>query len=151
MKKLFTSKKIRIAAVILLVAEMLVIFAFSAQEGMASRAFSNLIGSLLHAEETTRNDLPDYNGPFGIGIRKYGHFAAFALLGVFAYLSGKVRSKRLIRLLIALGICVAYAVFDELHQYFTPGRQCALRDMLIDSAGSLSGCLIMLGLDFSAK
>ena len=35
-----------------------------------------------------------------------------------------------------------YALSDEFHQRFVPGRSCSLRDVLIDSAGCLSGILI---------
>jgi VanZ family protein len=32
-------------------------------------------------------------------------------------------------------IAVIYACFDEIHQSFVPGRQCALTDVLIDAGG----------------
>ena len=38
----------------------------------------------------------------------------------------------------------AYAVTDEIHQHFVPGRSCELRDVCIDSAGVLCGVLITL-------
>ena len=34
-----------------------------------------------------------------------------------------------------------YAVTDEIHQTFVPGRSCELRDMGIDSCGVLTGAL----------
>lgn len=37
-----------------------------------------------------------------------------------------------------------YAVTDELHQHFVPGRSCELRDVCIDSAGVLCGILCMV-------
>ena len=37
-----------------------------------------------------------------------------------------------------------YAVTDEIHQIFVEGRSCELRDMLIDSAGVLTGLVIAL-------
>ena len=38
-----------------------------------------------------------------------------------------------------------YAVTDEIHQYFVPGRSCEFRDICIDSAGVLCGifCLCL--------
>ena len=54
------------------------------------------------------------------------------------------------RLLIAGGapaawlIGTAYAVTDEFHQAFVPGRSCELRDVVIDSCGVLTGVLAAL-------
>ena len=36
-----------------------------------------------------------------------------------------------------------YAVTDEVHQYFVPGRSCEIRDMVIDGCGVAVGVLIM--------
>ena len=45
----------------------------------------------------------------------------------------------------ALAFCSIYAVTDELHQYFVPGRSCQVKDVMIDSSGALTGiCLCML-------
>jgi len=38
---------------------------------------------------------------------------------------------------------VLYAVTDEIHQSFVPGRSCELRDVLIDSVGVLTGVTIL--------
>jgi len=42
-------------------------------------------------------------------------------------------------ILFSLGICVLYAVSDEVHQLFVPGRGRQVRDVLIDSAGAIVG------------
>ena len=39
-------------------------------------------------------------------------------------------------------IGTAYAVTDEFHQSFVPGRSCELRDVMIDSCGVLTGVLL---------
>ena len=41
-------------------------------------------------------------------------------------------------------IGTAYAVTDEFHQSFVPGRSCELRDVVIDSCGVLTGVLAAL-------
>jgi VanZ family protein len=38
----------------------------------------------------------------------------------------------------------AYAVTDEIHQFFVPERACAVTDMLIDSAGVAAGAMILI-------
>jgi len=43
---------------------------------------------------------------------------------------------------LALGIAVAYAVSDELHQNFVPGRTPSPWDVAIDSLGAISGTLL---------
>ena len=45
---------------------------------------------------------------------------------------------------MAIVVGVVYAVFDEVHQYFVPGRACQLRDMIIDICGVSAGVLIAL-------
>ena len=37
-----------------------------------------------------------------------------------------------------------YAVSDEIHQSFVPGRFCSWKDMCIDSAGVITGCMLCL-------
>jgi VanZ family protein len=43
--------------------------------------------------------------------------------------------------LLALLICILYAISDEIHQMFIPGRSGQVSDVLIDSTGGLVGIL----------
>ena len=45
------------------------------------------------------------------------------------------------RLLLAWGLCVAYAVSDEIHQMFVPGRSPDPRDAMADACGAALGLL----------
>lgn len=73
-------------------------------------------------------------------VRKNAHFFAYLLLGIFVLhaltKSGVLGFKAFF---IALGICVLYAISDEVHQLFVPGRSGQVRDVLIDSTGALVG------------
>ena len=40
-------------------------------------------------------------------------------------------------------ISILYAISDEFHQYFVPERAAELKDVLVDSAGALSGIIII--------
>ena len=40
-----------------------------------------------------------------------------------------------------------YAISDEIHQLFVPGRSGQVRDVLIDSAGSLLGIIIVMAFE----
>ena len=55
--------------------------------------------------------------------------------------NNKTAARELADLHPAFAIGALYAVSDEIHQIFVPGRSCELRDILIDSAGVLVGIL----------
>lgn len=44
----------------------------------------------------------------------------------------------------ALLICVLYAISDEVHQKFIPGRSGEVRDVIIDTAGASVGISVYL-------
>ena len=58
-------------------------------------------------------------------------YLGFLLAG--SYADREKKRSRMIGIPIILGSL--YAVSDELHQLFVPGRSCELMDMLIDSSG----------------
>jgi len=45
----------------------------------------------------------------------------------------------------ALILCCLYAITDEFHQTFTPGRTALARDVLLDTLAALAGVAMMLG------
>ena len=47
------------------------------------------------------------------------------------------------RLLLAWGLCAGYAVSDEIHQIFVPGRSPDPRDALGDACGAALGLLML--------
>ncbi|MGV8147186.1 MAG: VanZ family protein [Alkaliphilus sp.] len=47
---------------------------------------------------------------------------------------------------LTLLVCVLYAISDETHQIFVPGRSAQVSDILIDSVGAAVGILIYLGM-----
>lgn len=57
------------------------------------------------------------------------------------FLRGEVGLRPLIR---ALGFCVLYAVFDELHQIPIPGRGCEWVDLLANMCGISAGAVVAL-------
>jgi VanZ family protein len=80
------------------------------------------------------SDLGTGLGTWDLVLRKIGHAAEFALLGALL-----ARALRRGTLAFALG--VAYAVSDEVHQHFVPGRVGAWYDVLIDAVGVALGVL----------
>ena len=77
-------------------------------------------------------------------VRKSAHFIGYMILGILAsgliLYYGNINKKYLLAFLI----CVIYAISDEIHQLFVPGRAGQVRDVLIDSAGSLLGIIIVM-------
>ena len=74
-------------------------------------------------------------------IRKSAHFSLFAMLGFFVSMAVGRRKFFSFTSAAVLLFCFLYAVSDEIHQSFVPGRSCELRDMLIDTSGALAGML----------
>ncbi|VVB78770.1 VanZ like family protein [uncultured archaeon] len=86
------------------------------------------------------SSLPSQAFPPGLGIKtKIYHVGIFFLLSFFMLITFlKGNNKRTIHLIsLAILLCVSYAITDEIHQFFVPGRHTALRDVLIDSIGIL--------------
>ncbi len=54
------------------------------------------------------------------------------------------RSIRWVSFFPAWAVGTVYAITDEVHQFFVPGRSCEARDVAIDSCGVAAGVLIWL-------
>jgi len=78
-------------------------------------------------------------------IRKLAHFSEYAVLGV---LSARAFASSLNDLLrrhwfqLALLLIVCYALLDEFHQSFVPGRTASIYDSAIDVVGGLCALLV---------
>ncbi|MGZ8783757.1 MAG: VanZ family protein [Gaiellaceae bacterium] len=81
------------------------------------------------------SDLGTGLGTWDLVLRKLAHAAEFALLG--ALLLRALRDER-----VAVAAGIAYAISDELHQHFVPGRVGAPVDVAIDSVGVALGALL---------
>ena len=77
-------------------------------------------------------------------VRKAAHMCEYALLGMLLtgalYKTGGRRQKNFP--IAPLGIAVLYAISDETHQLFVPGRSGEVLDVCIDSCGALIGVLL---------
>ncbi len=72
-------------------------------------------------------------------IRKMAHFFCYLILGILGMWTLSAYNAEGKRWLIALLFCMLYAVSDEVHQLFVPGRAGKIVDVLIDTAGSATG------------
>lgn len=69
-------------------------------------------------------------------IRKSAHVFLYFILSILVSNALKYKDKWIIYTTI---ICLMYAISDEIHQYFVPGRGPHIIDVLIDSIGVLLG------------
>jgi VanZ family protein len=124
-------KFVILASVIL----MLLIFLFSACDATMSSMQSDIIVNYINNFISVNSFL----------VRKLAHFFLFFLLEMLVYFS--IRSIKYSFIFVSL-----YAILDEVHQYFVPGRSCELRDVIIDISGCVFAIiLITLGRYFNDK
>jgi VanZ family protein len=87
----------------------------------------------------TLSSIPDLGtglGGLDLVLRKTAHAAEFAVLGLLL-------ARAIGHELPALVLGIAYAVTDEVHQAFVPGRQGSVWDVLLDSVGVALGVLLL--------
>src|SRR5699024_6504703 len=78
----------------------------------------------------------------GLLVRKGAHIGEYAVLG--ALLAWALPGHSLRRATITLAIGIAYAITDEVHQLFVPGRAGQVSDVLIDTVGVVVGVAAVL-------
>lgn len=122
----------KIIKILLLISWMVLIFILSNQNGDESQALSdNIICSFIN------NCNPEI---YSFIVRKGAHFMLYFILGVFSYINFKINKENMI---YALLICIIYAFTDEIHQMLISERSGELRDIIIDSIGSLSSIFLI--------
>jgi VanZ family protein len=81
-------------------------------------------------------DLVTGLGLLDLVLRKLAHFAEYAVLGALLF-------RAVGREPVAFLLGSLYAVSDEVHQAFVPGRLGSPLDWLIDTAGAAAGVLLL--------
>jgi VanZ family protein len=80
-------------------------------------------------------------------VRKTAHVTEYAVLALLFWrgwrkpLKNDTRPWQWSEALLALLVSALYAASDEVHQYFVPGREARLGDVMLDSAGAATGLL----------
>src|SRR5699024_616373 len=80
-----------------------------------------------------------YDNEFHAVVQHPAQFHAYASLAILTYHAYRGNHRIFFTLMISL----LYAVGDELHQLFIPGRSAEVRDVLIDVCGAAFGLLII--------
>jgi VanZ family protein len=80
------------------------------------------------------SELPDFGWADAL-IKKSGHMVGYALLALFSWRAQDLKKEKC---WVAWLIAIVYAVTDEFHQSFVPGRHPSIWDVLIfDNMGAL--------------
>ncbi len=120
---------------------MAVIFYLSAQHAEQSADLSGGITEFVN--EVVEKVVPQTDlhiEQISYFVRKNAHFFAYMLLAILtlnALRRSGVRGRKSGAL--AFVISVLYAISDEVHQLFVPGRSGQVSDVLLDSVGALTG------------
>lgn len=128
---------------IAVVAWAILIFHFSHQPVQVSRELSTSVTEIV--VESIRTWQPDHAytiADLHVFVRKSAHMLLYFVFGGLVLHALSIRTRPdLRRMLLALTVCVSYALTDEWHQLYVPGRGAQLRDVLIDTSGAMLGIL----------
>ncbi len=132
---------------------MVTVFCFSSQEADESQKTSEgLTQKVLMCFESFRNLSEEKQTEIiedvQFFVRKGAHFSIYTALGISLFSAILLTFKAKFLWLWSWLIAVLYAISDEVHQFFVPGRSMEVRDMLIDSLGALLGILIVVLIKF---
>ena len=141
----------------------IMIFSFSAVPATSSTKQSkgltyNVI-KLLNGNKLSEKELEKLTKKVNPLVRKIAHFSIYMILAIFTYmfieeLNIKSKSEKEIlrkNIIYTCIFCIIYAIFDEIHQIYVPGRTGKAIDVIIDTLGSCMGIAILLLNNFIKK
>ena len=140
----------RIIMAILLICTLITIFQFSNQNGTESKGISTQVTKFIlqfspkyqKADEKEKAQIQNDTNAI---IRKIAHFSIYTLLGLFMMgIMTRTKLKDKWRICITLGFGIIYAILDEFHQSFSPGRTPKITDVYIDTLGVILGIFLIL-------
>lgn len=137
--------------IVLLLCTFYIIFGFSSQDGEKSGEISKRITDFILEKSSKYNSLEisdkeQVNKRTERVIRKIAHFSIYTLVGflLMALFSTYENIKRKNQICISTILGILYAISDEIHQSFTPGRGPKITDVFIDSLGVFFGITVIL-------
>lgn len=145
MKKFDKKTQIKIIKMILIIAWMGVVFGFSNQGGTKSSSTSRkvTVAVVQSVSDKTIEENESLIEKTEKVIRKLAHYTIYTVGGFlimnYAYTTNlKLKEK----VLYSIAFGAGYAVTDELHQFFMPGRSARVFDVGIDTLGVITGIAI---------
>ena len=139
----------KVVKICFLVLWMALIFSFSNQRDVDSSKISD--GFIdrtvvkiykVFNENITKEKESEIIEKYTYPIRKLAHYTLYFILGILAFLVVKDYSINKKLIIYSLLICFLYACSDEFHQLFIIGRSASIKDVIIDTFGSLCGTSI---------
>lgn len=128
-----------------------VIFKFSSANGEKSTGTSR--SSLekiitLFNKNIDKERLDEIVIKYDVVLRKFTHFSGYLVGGVLLYFMYFYLNKLINNGLVYIKVYSVitgslYAISDELHQYFVPGRSGEIKDVLLDSSGVITGVFLV--------
>ena len=149
-------KNIKYVKCIIAIICCIIIFSFSAVPATGStkqsKGLTYTIIKVLNGNKLTEKELAKLTKRVNPVIRKIAHFSIYMILAIFTYMfieelniKSKSEKERLRKNIIYTCIfCIIYAIFDEIHQIYVPGRTGKVIDVIIDTLGACTGITIIL-------
>lgn len=141
---------LRTILIIMLLGIFWTIFGFSNQNGEESGGLSRKITIIITKniesiqnmkEEEKENKMKQIEH----FVRKLAHFSLYTIVGFLTMsLISTYNLKKSKKIAISQIIGSTYAITDEIHQSFIPGRAASIKDVGIDSLGVIFGVLIVV-------
>ena len=131
----------------LLLLWMSVIFIMSAQPAdkssqMSGGIVSKLIAALFNKYNVEQQAI--IKNILTVIVRKTAHFFEYLILGLLSFSFASNFQNYKYKKITCIIFGMVYAISDEIHQYFIPGRACRLTDVLIDTMGVVTSVLLIL-------
>lgn len=121
---------------------MLFIFYMSSREGDQSTGDSSAVINFIKLYLGIDLDAIS-NGNASFIVRKTAHATEYMILLFLIYNAVKEYEDIKRKALLSVIITICYAVSDEIHQYFVPGREMRILDIIIDSTGAMIGVIFI--------
>lgn len=141
---------LRIILIILLLCTFFIIFGFSSQNGEQSSGISRKVTEIILKVSVNYNQLEEEEKEIVLHrtesiIRKIAHFSIYTVVGFLLMgLLSTYKLKEKWRIIITIVIGILYAISDEFHQSFSPGRSPKITDVYIDTLGIILGILLVI-------
>ena len=121
---------------------MTIIFLFSNQKADDSSKLSDgiivKVANVFVDRDLSTNEREAILEKYTTIVRKTAHFGIYLVLGILVInFLCEYNIKHII--LVSIIVCLLYSITDEVHQLFIEGRSGEVRDVLIDTSGSLVG------------
>lgn len=138
----------KIISITLVILWMILVFWFSSQIGDDSQVTSgNTIRKIItfinnNIDKVKLEEIVELLQPI---VRKLAHFTLYTLGGILIFnLFNSFKLKNREKIGYSLLVGALYAITDEIHQLFVPGRSGMIKDIFIDTLGIITGVIVCI-------